>query len=202
MNEAHVSRPTHVSWHIRPATQADAEAAAAVVHAVFDEYGFTWEAEGYHQDLYQLERHYLARGHRFWVAVLGEKETGTENGTVVGTVVGTVALERFPDPLPGAPGTAGIWEGQQRVGASDGSLDRLYVHPRARRLGIGRGLVQCLVQEAQRLGLSRIEIWSDKRYLEAHRLYAQVGAQQVGERICNDPDQSPEWGFQLILTGR
>lgn len=174
-------------WSIRPATQADAAAAAAVVHAVFDEYGFTWEAEGYHQDLYHLGTYYLARGHRFWVA------------EQAGRVVGTVALERFPCPIPGLDGEILLQGGLLRIGGCDCSLDRLYVHPDARKQGIGLSLVQTVLSEARALRLTRLEIWSDKRYQEAHRLYQQAGARIVGERICNDPDLSPEWGLQLIL---
>jgi hypothetical protein len=44
-----------------------------------------------------------------------------------------------------------------------------------------------------------MEIWSDKRFAEAHALYRSLGAKLVGERICHDPEQSPEWGFLLDL---
>lgn len=41
----------------------------AVVKHVFDEYGFTWEAEGYCRDIYEVEAHYLAPGGGFWVVL-------------------------------------------------------------------------------------------------------------------------------------
>jgi hypothetical protein len=44
-----------------------------------------------------------------------------------------------------------------------------------------------------------MEIWSDKKLLDGHRLYEKVGAVLVGERLCHDPDQSPEWGLVLDL---
>jgi hypothetical protein len=42
-----------------------------------------------------------------------------------------------------------------------------------------------------------MELWSDKRFEDAHRLYQKLGARVVGERICHDPDQSPEWGLAI-----
>jgi len=40
-----------------------------VVRMVYDEYGFTWDADGYHRDLYDIEGHYLAGGGMFWVVL-------------------------------------------------------------------------------------------------------------------------------------
>jgi hypothetical protein len=45
-----------------------------------------------------------------------------------------------------------------------------------------------------------MEMWSDKRFEDAHRLYQKLGAEVVGERICHDPDQSPEWGLLLPVS--
>ena len=59
---------------IRPARSEDSAAAAAVVHAVYDEHGFTWEEGGYHADLEDVERAFDA----FWVA--------ESDGSVVGCV--------------------------------------------------------------------------------------------------------------------
>lgn len=177
---------------IRPATQADALGAAAVVKDVFDEYDFTWEPEGYHRDLYELESYYTARGHRFWVA------------EQAGKIVGTVALERF-DRIEGPMGTL-VEQVDPRFGLSspriagcDCALDRLYVHPSARRQGLGLALFRTAVVAAKDLEHIALEIWSDKRFGEAHRLYQKEGAEIIGDRICHDPDQSPEWGLMLRI---
>jgi len=177
---------------LRPAAQADALGAAAVVQAVFEEYGFIWEPEGYHLDLYQLDRFYAQRGHRFWVA---ERD---------GRIVGTVALERF-SRVEGEAGTRVLQEGpgglpQWRIAGCDCALERLYVHPSARRLGLGQALFAQTMTQARADGLQAMEIWSDKRFTDAHRLYQRAGARVVGERICHDPDQSPEWGLVLPLS--
>lgn len=171
---------------IRSATGEDSLDAANVVRAVFEEYGFTWDAEDYCADLYDLEAHYLSLGSKFWVA------------EVDGRVVGTTALELY-DLLPGSLGEAAEFEGKVRAAGSDCSLERLYVHPEARGSGVGRGLLELTISEARQLGRVGMEVWSDKKLENAHRLYDHYGAIPIGDRICDDPDESPEWGFVMDL---
>jgi putative acetyltransferase len=153
-----------MSVAIRPATVADGERVVEVIHAVYVEYGFTWDPAQYHADLYDLQGHYLDRGHAFWVA---QHEDGA--------IVGTVALELF-DVVPGSPGTAVEIRNTIRLGGCDCSLERLYVHPTARRQGVGRALMETVLREARQRARRHLEIWSDKRFLEAHRLYQKFGA--------------------------
>jgi GNAT superfamily N-acetyltransferase len=162
-----------------------AQGAIDVVHAVYDEYGFTWDEADYHADLYDVPGHYLDQGSLFFVAV------------VDGQVVATVALSIF-DRLPGSSGTVLI-EDEVRVAGCDCGLDRLYVHPKARKGRLGTSLTDRTIDEARKLGRTKMEIWSDKRFEAAHRLYQRLGAVIVGDRICGDPDQSPEWGLFLSL---
>lgn len=176
-----------MSISIQPATAADVEAVVGVIRAVYDEYGFTWDPNDYHADLYDLQGHYLDRGDAFWVAQQEE-----------GAVIGTAALECF-DALPGTPGLAVEIENTRRLGGCDCALQRLYVHPAARRQGAGSALIEAVLQEARRRGRHYLEIWSDKRFLSAHQLYRKFGAMPVSERICHDPDQSPEWGLLIRL---
>ncbi|HYK06991.1 MAG TPA: GNAT family N-acetyltransferase [Gaiellaceae bacterium] len=88
-------------------------------------------------------------------------------------------------------GTAGLTE--------HGSLERLYVLPGARGAGAGSALLAAVAGEARRRGHERLEIWSDKRFEDAHRLYRREGARVVGERVHDDPDSSHEWGLLLDL---
>lgn len=171
---------------IRPATQQDALDAVRVVKAVYDEYDFTWDAEEYHADLYDLQGHYLDPGNSFFVAEIERN------------VVGTAALDLYP-AMPGEPGSLVEVGGRVRIGGTDCSMERLYVHPDARRLGIGRRLVEALIHSGKQSGCRAMEIWSDKRFTQAHCLYQSFGATVVGDRICHDPDQSPEWGLILPL---
>lgn len=172
---------------IRPAQPEDAPEAVRVVKAVYDEYRFTWDAEEYHADLYDLKGHYLENGHPFFIAELED-----------GTVAGTAALDLFPT-IPGEVGSLTTVDGRIRIAGADCSMERLYVHPSARRLGLGRQLCLALIGAARQHGRKQMEIWSDKRFEKAHALYESLGAKIVGDRICHDPDQSPEWGLILGL---
>ena len=171
---------------IREASNTDIPGVVDVIRAVFDEYEFTWEEDGYHADLYDLEAHYTAEGHSFFVAEID------------GAIIGTVAIERF-EQLPGAPGELSLIDGFIRIHGCDCSLNRLYVHPTARRCGAGFALVEKVVAIAKSENRQAMELWSDKRFADAHRLYERFGAKVVGNRICHDPDESPEWGLKISL---
>lgn len=172
---------------IRPATPNDAPGIVETVRAVYDEYGFTWEAEGYHADLHDPQTHYIDKGHLFWVCEIDK------------IVVGTSALELFP-PILGLLGDK-IWlDDNYRIGGCDCALQRLYVRLEFRRRGLGRELFLQTLNSARELGRHAMEIWSDKRFVDAHRLYEKFGASLVGDRICNDPDKAPEWGLILELS--
>ena len=178
-----------MTYRIRLALQSDSPAATRVVGRVYEEYGFTWDSAGYHADLLDLEAHYLRAGLPFWVAELSE---------VVPRIVGTAALDVF-ETVQGEPGTLVVLDGTRRVSGADCSLERLYVDPDARRFGIGAAIFRVTIEEAKRRGRRRMEIWSDKRFVDAHRLYQRLGARILGDRICDDPDHSPEWGMGLAL---
>ena len=173
---------------IREADNSDIAGIVRVIHAVFDEYGFTWEEDGYHADLYDIEGHYTQRGHTFLVA---ESD---------GLVIGTAALERFAT-IDGPLGELKLIDGFIRVQGCDCALERLYVHPEARRCGAGFALLETIIDIAKREGRLAMELWTDKRFVDAHRLYGRFGAAANGDRICHDPDQSPEWGMMIDLTG-
>lgn len=163
------------------------EGVIRTIKAVYDEYNFTWEIDGYHADLYDIQAHYADQGDTFYVAL------------VDGQVVGTVAIERFP-LTDGPEGTIIQLDGLRRVAGSDCSMERLYVHPDARKAGVGSALIQHVLNVAKKEGKQGMELWSDKRFGDAHRLYGRFGATVVGDRICFDPDESPEWGLYLQLS--
>jgi putative acetyltransferase len=55
---------------IRPYRNGDDDAICDVIHAVFDEYGFTWESGGYNADTEDIRKHYIDSGGCFWVMEL------------------------------------------------------------------------------------------------------------------------------------
>jgi len=157
---------------VRRATAADSPAAAAVVRAVYAEHGFTWDEAGYHEDLRNVGDSFDA----FWV----DERRDQVKERIVGCV--------------------GIRSGQLVLDGADCSLERLYVLREARGDGTGSALFAAAVAGALALGSRRMEIWSDKLLVDAHRLYTRHGARVVAERVNDDPDASAEWGLILDLV--
>ena len=78
-------------------------------------------------------------------------------------------------------------------------LHRLYVLASARRHGLGRQLVQWVIDEVRRRQGSKIVLFSDIHFEDAHRLYTRMGFRCTRFRYAPDPWQSREWGFELDL---
>lgn len=75
-------------------------------------------------------------------------------------------------------------------------LKRLYVAARARRRGLATALVRTVEVHAAAHGATRIELWSDTRFTDAHALYGQLGYRPTGEdRELHDPSSTTEWRF-------
>jgi GNAT superfamily N-acetyltransferase len=86
--------------------------------------------------------------------------------------------------------------------SSDGvaELQRLYLFRAWRGKGVGRALLERFLSWARARGCTRAILWSDKRFTDAHRLYSRVGFRVMADRVCDDPDLSPEWGYTLDLV--
>ena len=67
---------------VRRAVAADSPAVAAVVRAVYDEFGFTWDEDGYHADLADVEAFYAA----FYVAEMDSRIVGAAGLTGHGSL--------------------------------------------------------------------------------------------------------------------
>ena len=81
-----------------------------------------------------------------------------------------------------------------------GELKTLYVHPSLRRQGWGRKLVRLAMDYAYGAGKHRMFLWSDTRFLDAHRLYRSLGFEQrAEERDLFDTNNSREYGFERPL---
>lgn len=73
-----------VVCRIAPYESRYGDGVVAVVRAVHDEYGFSWEADGYHRDLYAIESHYVEPGGMFWVVLDGADVIGCAGVTMHG----------------------------------------------------------------------------------------------------------------------
>jgi putative acetyltransferase len=81
-------------------------------------------------------------------------------------------------------------------------LHRLYVRPDQRGRGLGSRLVRRAEAHARSKGASRMVLWSDTRFVTAHRLYRQLGYLQLPEpRELTDISRSVEYGFEKTALG-
>jgi len=91
--------------------------------------------------------------------------------------------------------------------ATDGSdgveLLKLYVDRTARGRGLGRRLAALVEEEATRRGAGHIELWSDTRFSDAHRLYELLDYERQPEtRELHDLSNSVEFRYIKHLDGR
>ena len=104
-----------------------------------------------------------------------------------GAVVGVVALA--------APGAAGRAVAQP----DEAELSRLVVTASARRLGVGRTLVEHCHEIATAAGWSAIALWSRRYQRAAHRLYESLGYERLPERDRVDESGHERLVFRLAL---
>jgi putative acetyltransferase len=82
----------------------------------------------------------------------------------------------------------------------EGELKSLYVHPSLRRQGWGRRLTTLAIDHARLSGKTRMILWSDTRFTDAHRLYRSMGFREMGIRELHDSNNSVEYGFEMSLA--
>ena len=157
---------------IRAARDDDAEALIALIAAVFEEY------PGCILDVDGEAPELRA------IATASARRGGgfwvEEEGS---RVVGSVGLSPVPE-------TDGI------------ELLKLYVAREARRKGLGERLVRFVEQEARRRGALFLELWTDTRFRDAHRLYERLGFRGGAEtRELHDRSASVEYYYRLELRG-
>jgi GNAT superfamily N-acetyltransferase len=93
-----------------------------------------------------------------------------------------------------------FWVGWGPVGEDRIELKNLYVSADGRRQGLGRRLVALVETSGCEQAAAAVVLWSDTRFLDAHRLYESLGYQRTGqERALHDPSQSIEYGFAKRL---
>ncbi len=83
-------------------------------------------------------------------------------------------------------------------------LKRLYVSGPARGAGLGGSLVAHVVGVARHEGARWLELWSDTRFLDAHRLYERHGFTRLpATRDLHDPSDTTEFHYvrDLASTG-
>lgn len=98
--------------------------------------------------------------------------------------------------VPGTEGDLHATVGCGPVIEGTAELKRLYVAAAARRRGLASALVRAVEVHAAARGATRVELWSDTRFTDAHALYGRLGYQPTGEdRELHDPSATTEWRF-------
>lgn len=159
--------------HARPLRRDDSGPLIALIGGVYAEYaGCVLDLPGIDADLPRMRDAIDEAGGAFWVV---ERD---------GEVVACVGWA--PRAVDGRPG---------------GELKRLYVRADQRGSGIGQWLVLRVEEAARADGAEVIELWSDTRFLDAHRLYTRLGYRPTGEtRELHDPSDTTEYRFVRDLT--
>jgi putative acetyltransferase len=109
--------------------------------------------------------------------------------------------------------TSGRWWVAERDGDVVGSvavkpsqdnsieLKKLYVAKPARRSGLGQHLVRLAENEAIARSSSHMFLWTDIRFLDAHRLYERLGyVRAAGTRALHDASDTVEYRYAKDLT--
>ncbi|QFR34548.1 GNAT family N-acetyltransferase [Ancylobacter sp. TS-1] len=161
---------------IRPATDADGDAIAGLIAAAFAEYeGCVFDRAAEFPELDAIASHFAARGGTIWVA---------EDG---GTVIGSLGL--FPMRDDAAP------KGTMEV-------SKVYVARAARRRGVARALMATALAEATARDAPEVRLWTDSRFVDAHRFYEVSGFARVGAaRECHDLSATWEYDYRCVLVG-
>ncbi len=159
---------------LRAARDADEPGLITLIGACFGEYpGCVLAVDEEMPELRRIASWHAERDARAWVA---------EDAR--GDVVGCVAA--LPVDRPGGPRAV--------------ELKKLYVAPRARRRGLGARLCALVESFAHQRGAALVELWSDTRFLDAHRLYECLGYAPDGRsRELHDISGSVERYFRKSI---
>jgi GNAT superfamily N-acetyltransferase len=87
--------------------------------------------------------------------------------------------------------------GVDRVDETTAELHRLYLDPGVRGRGLGDALVRTILAWCRDERMRRLVLWSDTRFVHAHRLYLRHGFHQTGERVLpEDVNHTREYRFE------
>jgi putative acetyltransferase len=90
--------------------------------------------------------------------------------------------------------------GWRPLAAGGLELERLYVNRRWRRRGLAVDLTELVERAAGQQQAPTVELWSDSRFLAAHRFYARRGYQRTGhERDLGDLSRTREYHYLKML---
>jgi GNAT superfamily N-acetyltransferase len=81
-------------------------------------------------------------------------------------------------------------------------VSRMYVAAEARGIGLAQELLALVEGHARTKGAARAILWSDTRFLRAHRFYEKQGFVRIGGiRVLHDQASSLEYRYEKPLSG-
>jgi GNAT superfamily N-acetyltransferase len=90
--------------------------------------------------------------------------------------------------------------GVNLVAADAAEVHRLYLDAELRGRGLGRRLVERVLDWCRERGIGHLVLWSDTRFDLAHRLYERMGFARTGERdVPGDINQSREFRYERAV---
>lgn len=156
----------------RPIRAGEEPTAHALIDRCYREYGLVLNLEdACEAHLASPGEYFRSRGGEFWVVT-------DDAGLVRATAAMAVREEQ---------------------GERIAELKSMYVDAAWRRRGMGRRLVEHVIDAAREAGCGSIELWSDTRFEAAHRLYESVGFARCCRREVEDSNDSAEWGYRLTI---
>ncbi|MEO1249417.1 MAG: GNAT family N-acetyltransferase [Pseudomonadota bacterium] len=162
-------------WSLRPVRDDDAPAITVMIAEVFAQFeGCVFDMLGEWAHIYTPASWAAEEMRAFWVVESNDDKR----------ILATVACA--PAATPEDPAMA--------------ELKHLYVADDARRLGLGKSLVEHVENHARDLGVNHIFLWSDTRFTAAHRLYKRLGyTQSANVRALWDISNSFDYRFDKGL---
>lgn len=89
----------------------------------------------------------------------------------------------------------------RKIGENIGEVKRMYVKPQFRRKGIGRALLQAIIDEASKIGYSKIQLDTPYFATAAQSLYREFGFQETSPYPESDIPEylHPQWIFMELV---
>jgi GNAT superfamily N-acetyltransferase len=118
------------------------------------------------------------------------RELGADGGGPVlvavddSAIVGTAMLQTWPNG------------GEFLRGPDEAEMRALAVRPGSRGRGVGRALVDAVIERAAGLGIGHLLLLTQSEMKTAHRIYEQAGFARLPDR-----DRCPEPGISLLAYG-
>lgn len=139
----------------RPARPDDARAIRAIIARIYADYGDVLDVQREDPHLERPCEYFRSHAGELWVAECG--------GVVAGS--GGIVLK-----MAAQPSLHDI-----RLSRDEFEIKTVYVAHEFRRRGIARRLVSMSIDYARAAGWPGVMLWSDTRFVEAHRMYESMG---------------------------